>query len=41
MTYSRDFRNRVLKLRTQENLSMAEFAKRFGVGLAVIVASST
>ena len=37
MTYSRDFRNRVLKLRTQENLSMAEVAKRFGVGLASVM----
>jgi len=37
MTYSRDFRSRVLKLRSQENLSMAEVSKRFGVGLASVM----
>jgi len=37
MTYSRDFRSRVLKLRRQENLSMAEVAQRFDVGLASVM----
>ena len=37
MTYSRDFRSRVLMLREKEGLSMAEAAKRFDVGLASVM----
>ena len=37
MTYSRDFRSKVIKTREIENLSMAKVAKRFGVGLASIM----
>jgi transposase len=33
MTYSRDFRNKVLSVRAKENLSMAKIAKRFGISL--------
>jgi transposase len=37
MTYSRDFRSKVLAVRKQENLSMAKVAKRFGVGLKSVL----
>jgi transposase len=37
MTYSLDFRQKVLKIRDKENLSMAEVAKRFGVGITSIM----
>ena len=37
MTYSIDFRRKVLAIRDKENLSMAEVSKRFGVGLASIM----
>ena len=37
MTYSRDFRSKVIKTREIENLSMAKVAKRFGVGLASVL----
>ena len=33
MTYSRDFRNKVLAVKEKENLSMALVAKRFGISL--------
>lgn len=37
MTYSRDFRSKVMTLREKENLSMAEIAKRFDVGVSSIM----
>ena len=37
MTYSRDFRSKVIKTREIENLSMAKVAKRFGVGLGSVM----
>ena len=37
MSYSRDFRSKVIKTREIENLSMAKVAKRFGVGLASVL----
>jgi len=37
MTYSRDFRSKVIDTREKENLSMAEAAKRFGVGLISVL----
>jgi transposase len=37
MTYSIDFRQKVLKIREQENLSMAQASKRFGVGIRSIL----
>jgi len=37
MTYSLDFRQKVLKIREKEKLSMAEVAKRFGVGVTSIM----
>ena len=37
MTYSRDFRSKVLAIRDQENLSMAKVAKRFGVSLKSVL----
>ena len=37
MTYSRDFRNKVLAVRAQENPSMAKVAKRFGVALTSVM----
>ena len=37
MTYSLDFRRKVLTIRSAENLSMAETAKRFGVGVTSIM----
>jgi transposase len=41
MTYSLDFRRKVLKIRTNENLSMAQVAKRFDIGLASVMRWST
>lgn len=37
MTYSLDFRCKVLKIRSEEKLSMVETAKRFGVGVTSIM----
>ena len=37
MTYSVDFRKQVLKIRTEEKLSLAKVAKRFGVGVATVM----
>ena len=37
MTYSRDFRSKVLSVRAQEKLSMAKVAKRFGVALTSVM----
>jgi transposase len=37
MTYSSDFRKKVLTIRKQESLSMDKVAKRFGVGLASVL----
>ena len=37
MTYSRDFRNKVLAVRAQENLSMVKVAKRFCVSLKSVL----
>jgi transposase len=37
MTYSLDFRQKILKIRDSENLSMAEVAKRFGVGVTSVM----
>jgi len=37
MTYSLDFRRKVLSIRKQEGLTIAEAAKRFGVGQASVV----
>ncbi len=37
MTYSRDFRSKVINTREKENLSMAKVAKRFGVSLKSIM----
>lgn len=37
MTYSRDFRSKVIATREKEKLSMAEAAKRFDVGVASIM----
>lgn len=37
MTYSRDFRSKVLAVREQENLSMARIAKRFGIALTSVM----
>lgn len=37
MTYSIDFRKKVLKVRKEEGLSYADISKRFAVGLASIV----
>lgn len=37
MTYSLDFRQKVLKTRSKENLSMAEVAERFGVGVTSVM----
>jgi transposase len=37
MTYSRDFRERVLKTRQEENLTLAEAAERFKVAIASVV----
>ena len=36
MTYSVDFRNKVLKIREQENLSIREVAKRFAIGFSSV-----
>lgn len=37
MTYSLDMRQQVLKIRSEESLSMNEAAKRFGVGVASVM----
>lgn len=37
MTYSRDFREKVLVIKEKESLSFAKVAKRFGIGIASIV----
>jgi hypothetical protein len=37
MTYSLDFRKKVLKIRSEEALSIKEVAKRFGVGKASVM----
>ena len=37
MTYSLDFRQKVLKIKKQERLTQAEAAARFGVGVASIM----
>lgn len=37
MTYSRDFRRKILEIRRTEKLSMALVAKRFGVSLASVM----
>ncbi len=37
MTYSRDFREKVLSIKEEETLSFAKIAKRFGVGKASVV----
>lgn len=37
MTYSRDFRSKVLAVREQENLSMTKIAKRFGIALTSVM----
>ena len=40
MTYSLDMRQQVLKIRSEEGLSMAKVAKRFGVGVASVMRCS-
>ena len=37
MTYSTDFRKKVLSIKEQENLTFCETAKRFGVGQSSLV----
>ena len=37
MTYSLDMRQQVLKIRREEGLSMAQVARRFGVGVASVM----
>ena len=37
MTYSLDFRQKVLKIKIEDNLSMAETANRFGIGVASVM----
>jgi transposase len=37
MTYSLDFRKKVLQVRSKENLSMAKVAKRFDVALTSVM----
>lgn len=37
MTYSLDMRKKILKIRTEEGLSMAKIAKRFDVGVASVM----
>ena len=37
MTYSIDFRKKVLSIKEQENLTVLEISKRFGVGQASVV----
>ena len=37
MTYSRDFRRKIVEIRRTEKLSMALVAKRFGVSLASVM----
>ncbi len=37
MTYSRDFREKVLLIKEKESLSFAKIAKRFSIGIASVV----
>ena len=37
MTYSLDFRNKVLEIRRKEDLSMIEVARRFGIGVSRVM----
>ncbi len=37
MTYSLDMRQKILKIRLEEGLSMAKVAERFGVGVASVM----
>lgn len=37
MTYSIDFRQKVLAIRDKENLSMVEVAQRFGIGVRTVM----
>jgi transposase len=37
LTYSRDFREKVLSVKAKENLSFAKVAERFGIGMASVV----
>ena len=37
MTYSIDMRQKILKIRLEEGLSMAKVAERFGVGVASVM----
>ena len=37
MTYSIDFRKKVLEIRKKENLSISKTAKRFGIGTTTVV----
>ena len=37
MSYSRDFREKVLLIKEKESLSFARIAKRFGIGIASVV----
>lgn len=37
MTYSRDFREKVLSIKEKESLSFAKIAKRFDIGIASVV----
>jgi hypothetical protein len=41
MTYSLDFHQKVLKIKEQEELTQAEAAVRFGVGVARAIALKT
>jgi transposase len=37
MTYSIDFRKKVLSIKEQENLTLVEVSKRFGIGQASVM----
>ena len=37
MTYSKDFRERLLKIKAKEKLSISKTAKRFGIGTTTLV----
>ena len=37
MTYSKDFREKVLQIKTKERLSIAKAAERFGIGTTTLV----
>ena len=41
MTYSSDFRKKVLSIKSKDQLSMIETAKRFGIGVASVMRWST